>query len=83
MKKKHVYGFVTSLMLAASLLGACSDNKEAGGVKSDNIDNLNVTGMPIAKEKIEVDGFAAKFFASQDWNHLMLWKNTRKCLTSI
>ncbi|ACA38860.1 ABC transporter substrate-binding protein [Lysinibacillus sphaericus CBAM5] len=78
MKKKHVYGFVTSLMLAASLLGACSDNKEAGGVKSDNIDNLNVTGMPIAKEKIEVDGFAAKFFASQDWNHLMLWEEYEK-----
>ena len=77
-KKKHVYGFVTSLMLAASLLGACSDNKEAGGVKSDNIDNLNVTGMPIAKEKIEVDGFAAKFFASQDWNHLMLWEEYEK-----
>lgn len=78
MKKRHVYGFVTSLMLAASLLGACSDNKEAGGVKSDNIDNLNVTGMPIAKEKIEVDGFAAKFFASQDWNHLMLWEEYEK-----
>jgi len=78
MKKKRVYGIVTSLMLAASLLGACSDDKATGGVKSDNIDNLNATDMPITKEKIEVDGFAAKFFASQDWNQLMLWEEYEK-----
>jgi len=78
MKKKRVYGVVTSLMLAASLLGACSDDKATGGVKSDNIDNLNATDMPITKEKIEVDGFAAKFFASQDWNQLMLWEEYEK-----
>lgn len=65
-------------MLAASLLGACSDDKATGGVKSDNIDNLNATDMPITKEKIEVDGFAAKFFASQDWNQLMLWEEYEK-----
>lgn len=34
--------------------------------------------MPITKEKIEVDGFAAKFFASQDWNNLMLWEEYEK-----
>jgi len=78
MKKKRVYGIVTSLMLAASLLGACSDDKATGGVKSENIDNLNATDMPITKEKIEVDGFAAKFFASQDWNQLMLWEEYEK-----
>jgi len=78
MKKKRVYGIVTSLMLATSLLGACSDDKATGGVKSENIDNLNATDMPITKEKIEVDGFAAKFFASQDWNQLMLWEEYEK-----
>ncbi|HBT71908.1 MAG TPA: ABC transporter substrate-binding protein [Lysinibacillus sp.] len=77
-KKKRVYGLVTSLMLAASLLGACSDNKDNGGEKSGNLDHLNATDMPITKEKIEVDGFAAKFFASQDWNNLMLWEEYEK-----
>lgn len=33
-KKKRVYGLITSLMLAASLLGACSDNKDNGGEKA-------------------------------------------------
>lgn len=64
-------------MLAASLLGACSDNKDNGGEKSGNLDHLNATDMPITK-KIEVDGFAAKFFASQDWNNLMLWEEYEK-----
>lgn len=34
--------------------------------------------MPIVDEKIQVDGFAAKFFASQDWNKLMLWEEYEK-----
>jgi len=78
MKKKRVYGLIATMMLAASILGACSDNEENKADKSGNTDNLNATGMPIAKEKIEVDGFAAKFFASQDWNSLMLWEEYEK-----
>ncbi len=77
-KKKRVYGVVASMMLAASILGACSENNEKEASTSGNLDNLNETGMPIVKEKIEVDGFAAKFFASQDWNNLMLWQEYEK-----
>lgn len=78
-KKKRVYGAVASMMLAASILGACSD-KESGNEKgpSSNVDNVNETGMPIVKENIEVDGLAAKFFASQDWDKLMLWQEYEK-----
>lgn len=78
-KKRRVYGAVASMMLAASILGACSD-KESGNEKgpSSNVDNVNETGMPIVKENIEVDGFAAKFFASQDWDKLMLWEEFEK-----
>ena len=61
MKKKRVYGLMATMMLAASILGACSDNKENKASTSGNADNVNATGMPIAKDKIEVDGFAAKF----------------------
>ncbi|MEB2281840.1 extracellular solute-binding protein [Lysinibacillus xylanilyticus] len=78
MNKKRVYGLMATMMLAASILGACSDNKENNASISGNADNVNATGMPIAKDKIEVDGFAAKFFASQDWNSLMLWKEYEK-----
>lgn len=78
-KKKRVYGAVASMMLAVSILGACSD-KESGNEKgpSSNVDNVNETGMPIVKENIEVDGLAAKFFASQDWDKLMLWQEYEK-----
>ncbi|MCH7322926.1 extracellular solute-binding protein [Solibacillus sp. MA9] len=78
-KKRRVYGAVASMMLAASLLGACSD-KESGSEyePSANADKVNETGMPIVDEKIEVDGFAAKFFSSQDWDNLMLWQEFEK-----
>lgn len=78
-KKKRVYGAMATMMLAATILGACGDKggtSEAGS--SANIDLLNETGMPIVKEKIDVDGFAAKFFASQDWSNLMLWDEYEK-----
>ncbi|MFF3099698.1 extracellular solute-binding protein [Viridibacillus arvi] len=77
MKKRYFAGIVTSLLLTSSILGACSSDEGTTG-KSENIDNVNKTGMPIAKEKIEVDGFGAKFFASQDWNKLMLWDEYAK-----
>lgn len=77
MKKRYFAGIVTSLLLTTSILGACSSDEGTTG-KSENVDNVNKTGMPIAKEKIEVDGFGAKFFASQDWNKLMLWDEYAK-----
>ncbi|KOO51109.1 extracellular solute-binding protein [Viridibacillus arvi] len=77
MKKRYFAGIVTSLLLTSSILGACSSDEGTTG-KSGNVDNVNKTGMPIAKEKIEVDGFGAKFFASQDWNKLMLWDEYAK-----
>jgi len=77
LKKRYFAGIVTSLLLTTSILGACSSDEATTG-KSENVDNVNKTGMPIAKEKIEVDGFGAKFFASQDWNKLMLWDEYAK-----
>ena len=49
MKKKRVYGLIATMMLAASILGACSDNEENKADKSANANNVNATGMPIAK----------------------------------
>ena len=66
-----------SLLLAAGILGACSKD-EGGEEKVGETSNLNATGMPIVEEKIKVKGFAAKFFASQDWNNLMLWDEYAK-----
>ncbi|MFF3100024.1 extracellular solute-binding protein [Viridibacillus arvi] len=77
MKKRYFAGIVTSLLLTSSILGACSSEEGTTG-KSENVENVNKTGMPITKEKIEVDGFGAKFFASQDWNKLMLWDEYAK-----
>ncbi|PUB15185.1 extracellular solute-binding protein [Paenisporosarcina sp. OV554] len=81
MKKRNFSGVAASLLLTASILGACSE--EEGAVKkSVNAGNVKATGMPIVEENIQVDGFAAKFFASQDWNKLMLWEEYEK-LTNV
>lgn len=80
MKRKYFAGMVVSLLLSAGILGACS--KTDGASEKGDLDNVNETGMPIVKEKIQVDGFAAKFFASQDWNDLMLWEEYEK-MTNI
>ncbi|MBB4823390.1 putative aldouronate transport system substrate-binding protein [Sporosarcina luteola] len=80
MKKRYFTGLAASMLLSAGILGACS--KTDGETVTGDLENLNETGMPIVKEKIEVDGFAAKFFASQDWNNLMLWNEYEK-MTNI
>lgn len=80
LKKRYFTGLAASMLLSAGILGACS--KTDGETVTGDLENLNETGMPIVKEKIEVDGFAAKFFASQDWNNLMLWNEYEK-MTNI
>ncbi|WP_371811508.1 extracellular solute-binding protein [Sporosarcina sp. Te-1] len=80
LKKRYFTGLAASMLLSAGILGACS--KTDGETVTGDLENLNETGMPIVKEKIEVEGFAAKFFASQDWNDLMLWKEYEK-MTNI
>ncbi|MGE7921755.1 extracellular solute-binding protein [Viridibacillus arvi] len=77
MKRRYFSSVAATLLLTAGILGACS-NEEGTTEKSANADKVNATGMPIVDEKIQVDGFAAKFFASQDWNKLMLWEEYEK-----
>ena len=49
--------------MSSLVLGACSNEKTtADNKKETTISNLNQTGMPIAKDKIELEGFAGKFF---------------------
>ncbi|WP_107841028.1 extracellular solute-binding protein [Metasolibacillus meyeri] len=77
--KRRVYGLVASMMLATSILTACGDKGGSNEANATgNLENLNETGMPIVKEQINVNGFAAKFFASQDWSNLMLWQEYEK-----
>lgn len=79
MKKKKFASLAAGVLLSAGILGACSGDKGSSGEpKTGDLDNLNETGMPIVKDEIEVSGFAAKFFASQDWNNLMLWDEFAK-----
>lgn len=81
MKKHYLVGITASLLLTASILGACSD-EEGAAKKDETATKVNSTDMPIVTEKIEVEGFAAKFFASQDWNNLKLWQEYEK-MTNI
>lgn len=81
LRKSKYLTSVAALLLTASILGACSDDKDTTG-KSDNAAKMNETGMPIFNEKIQVEGFGAKRFASQDWNDLMLWNEYEK-MTNI
>lgn len=69
-----------SLVLVFSLaLMGCSKKKEVSSEeRKKNLENFNKEGMPIVKEKITINGFAAKFYSSQDWSKLMLWKEYEK-----
>ncbi|QTD39458.1 extracellular solute-binding protein [Sporosarcina sp. Te-1] len=80
MEKRRYASAAAALLLAASLLGACSkgDSKDGEGP----VVKVNETGMPIVDEKIQVEGFGAKRFASQDWDNLMLWDEYEK-MTNI
>ncbi|CAM3229296.1 extracellular solute-binding protein [Filibacter tadaridae] len=80
MKRKY-FSSVAALLLTASILGACSEDDQTIE-KGENAHNVKATGMPIVEESIQVDGFAAKFFASQNWNDLMLWDEYEK-MTNI
>src|SRR5699024_9081122 len=82
MKKSKIASLAAGVLLSAGILGACGGGEGDAEVKQGDLDNLNKTGMPIVKEKLEVDGFAAKFFSSQDWNNLMLWDEYSK-MTNI
>lgn len=73
MRKRKFASLAAGVVLSAGILGACGGGDSSAEVKQGDLDNLNKTDMPIVKDKIEVDGFAAKFFSSQDWNNLMLW----------
>ncbi|WP_307327281.1 extracellular solute-binding protein [Evansella vedderi] len=72
--------FVTVFVLLSLVLVGCSDSTT--GISEEDresaLENLNDEGFPIVNEKIEVEGFAAKFFAAQDWNNLMLWEEYEK-----
>ncbi|GHH99956.1 extracellular solute-binding protein [Neobacillus kokaensis] len=79
-RKKYAASLITGALAVSVLLSGCNGSSEKTATKTDkkNIENLNKTGMPIVKKKIEMDGFAAKFFSSQDWSNLMLWKEYEK-----
>ncbi|CDN42240.1 ABC transporter, solute-binding protein [Paenibacillus sp. P22] len=72
-----------ALALTAAMLAACSNNgngggsAEAGGSKGEDA-GIEASGFPIVKDKIEVSGFAGKFFANVDWSHLKLWQEYEK-----
>lgn len=80
MFSKKSLSFLLSLLLIVSIvLMGCTSKKEVSSEeRKKNLENLNKEGMPIAKEKITLNGFAAKFYSSQDWSNLMLWKEYEK-----
>ncbi|MBM7585953.1 putative aldouronate transport system substrate-binding protein [Bacillus pakistanensis] len=79
--RKYLAGIVAGALFSSLLLSGCSDEETSKKVEK-NLDNVNKTGMPIVKEKVEIDAFGAKFFASQDWDDLMLW-NKYEEMTNI
>lgn len=82
MKKSKLGYTLLSSVLAVSVLSACSKGDDTEKASGNSAKNINETGMPIAKEKIELSGYAGKLFASQDWNKLMLWEEYEK-MTNI
>ncbi|NMO96370.1 extracellular solute-binding protein [Paenibacillus lemnae] len=66
-----------SMVLAVSLLSGCGSSSESGGTgePSGNQDNVNATGMPIVKEKIELDFFTGKSATNgSKFEETLIWK---------
>ena len=83
MRAKKWFAMIMSMVLSLSLfVTACSGGGGNEGTDSgkseERLANLNQAGMPIAKEKITMTGFAAKLYASADWSKLMLWEEYEK-----
>jgi len=61
------------------LLSACSDKNEnnndnASSNNTDNMDNINESGMPIVKDSITLEFFAGKSpSTAEDWNDVLVW----------
>jgi putative aldouronate transport system substrate-binding protein len=83
-RKKYITSLVTGALAVSVLLSGCKGGSEETATKENkkNTESISKTGMPIVKEKIELNGFAAKFFSSQDWEKLMLWQEYEK-MTNI
>ncbi|KON90059.1 ABC transporter substrate-binding protein [Sporosarcina globispora] len=81
-RKKYLTGFITGALSVSILLSGCKDKEASTETDKENKDNLNNTNMPIVKEKIELDGFAARYLSPQNWEDLMLWKEYEK-MTNI
>lgn len=80
--KKYLTSVITGALAVSILLSGCKDKEAATEASKENKDNLNKTNMPIVKEKIELDGFAARFLTPENWEELMLWKEYEK-MTNI
>lgn len=69
-----------SLVLIGCSQKESSNDAEKGNKEPD--ENFIESGMPIVKNPLELNGFAGKFIASQEWNDLMLWTEYEK-MTNI
>ncbi|UQZ85559.1 Lipoprotein LipO precursor [Paenibacillus konkukensis] len=72
MKKKKLTMLATATLLAAvPALSACSNDKPAAPTAQDGKDvsaNITKTGMPIAKEPVQLKGLVSKYELVKDWN---------------
>ncbi len=67
------------------LLAACNDDKTKSNeeeVNEGNLDNLNITDMPIVNEPISYDVFVAANSNEGNWNDILIW-NKYKEMTNI
>lgn len=62
------------IALIGLILAGCSDKKTSEENKED-LDNLNQSGMPIVKEPVTFDVFAASNPADGDWNDILIWND--------
>lgn len=76
------YAVSLSVLLGFSLLasacGGGGSGEASGGNQDERLGRINKEGMPIAKENLTMTAFAGKFYASADWNKLMLWQEYEK-----
>jgi putative aldouronate transport system substrate-binding protein len=76
MKKKALVLVLTALMVSTTAFSGCSSKKASPNSGTDS--NVNVTGLPIVKNKVTLKMVSPKAALAPEYNEMTIFKNLEK-----